>query len=195
MSARAGASHGRRLAALALLLGAAAIVVGDPAGLRPISFSPVPESTIAGTEVRLLDPLSLGEWIMAKRSDILLLDLRPEAEFDAYHIPFAKNVPPHRLAGIEPDRGQMLVAYLGDDTYSQELPGKLQLLGFAKVYMLRGGLQAWAERVLFPDLTRADEDSRDLVEQVAKMSHYFGGKPRLDRGRGKTPSRFLREGC
>ena len=64
------------------------------------------------------------------------------------------------------------------------------------VYLLRGGIKAWANEVLFPDLTNQENLQTNSIENVKKMSLYFGGKPKINTiGKGNLSRKYNREGC
>jgi hypothetical protein len=56
----------------------------------------------------------------------------------------------------------------------------LKAQGYKGVYMLKGGLEEWKDRVVFPvlaDNPTPDERSRD--ERLRTISTFFGGQPRM----------------
>ena len=62
-----------------------------------------------------------------------------------------------------------------------------------QVYVLKGGMDKWFNKILFPDLRENSELSEDELEKIYKTSTYFGGKPILDKDRPKR--KYKREGC
>ena len=62
-----------------------------------------------------------------------------------------------------------------------------------QTYVLKGGMDEWINKILFPDL-RGDSDlSEEEIEKIYKTSTYFGGKPILDKDRPKKI--YKRDGC
>ncbi len=58
-----------------------------------------------------------------------------------------------------------------DELYklAQELPGR--------VYVLKGGMEAWYSLVLFPDFTIFHVRNSDQLDLIFRRSGFFGGKP------------------
>jgi rhodanese-related sulfurtransferase len=79
--------------------------------------------------------------------DAVIVDLRPAAEFKRGHLLNAVNVPFAKLderateIGKDKARPVLLVCALG--SLSGQAALKLKKLGYAEVYPLRGGLNAW----------------------------------------------------
>lgn len=43
------------------------------------------------TPIKLIPVTALADWLMKKRDDFILVDMRPKENFDSYHIPEAVN--------------------------------------------------------------------------------------------------------
>ena len=52
---------------------------------------------------------------------------------------------------------------------SADLPGK--------VYVLKGGIEAWYSQVLFPDFLQYHVRNRDHLDHILRRSRFFGGEP------------------
>ena len=79
--------------------------------------------------------------------DWMVLDARPEAEFEVAHIEGAKRIgflprEPYVLEGIPKDRPILVYCTVG--WRSGKIGAWLQSLGFTKVYNLYGGVLAWS---------------------------------------------------
>jgi rhodanese-related sulfurtransferase len=173
----------QRLAALALALGALAIVAGDPYQGHTATIDAKELSIIVQKEVDHVAPLDLADWIIQGRTDYRLIDVRSEKEFATYAIPGAENVPVASL----PDHGLMkndkIVLYSDGGIHAAQAWMLLRSLGYKGVYMLRGGLEGWNDDVLFPSLAEtADAAARINFAKTAEVSKYFGGTPRTGGG-------------
>ena len=73
---------------------------------------------------------------------------------------------------------------------------KFQMILPGKVYVLKGGIDAWYSLVLFPDFIEYQVRNNEKLEQIISRSMYFGGSPRNTQLLNITvrESRY-REGC
>jgi rhodanese-related sulfurtransferase len=93
----------------------------------------------------------------AAGSDVLLVDVREPAEFDAGHIDGATSIPrgiiepaadlefPNRHAGLSAARARRVVVYCATGGRSAMAVVALQEMGFENVANLAGGISAWKE--------------------------------------------------
>jgi hypothetical protein len=120
----------------------------------------------------------LADWIVQGRNDFILVDLRSEKDFAAYHIPTSESVP---LASLTPDfaaHNEKIVLCSDDGTEGAKAWFLLEAQGFKSVYLLDGGLRAWQDVVLFPKkVAGADTAGFERQVQVAK---FFGGTPQVE---------------
>jgi hypothetical protein len=164
----------RALAGLAALLGVLA-AVAPPARTAP----PTPVAALAREIEREADhvtALELAAWIRDRKPGLRVLDVRPDSEYVAYHIPTARRL---ALAGIDtlrPRGGETLVLYSEGGAHAAQAWVLLRAAGHARVYFLRGGLLEWMDDVMNP-LPGGDPAARALSE-------YFGGTPRVETGDG-----------
>jgi rhodanese-related sulfurtransferase len=168
----------RALAALALGLGALAIA-GDPVRGRvvPVDTQEL-ASGLAGAGDRLT-PRELADWIIRKRADYRLLDLRAPEAYAAYHIPTAENVPVGALLEAGLTRDQRLVLVGDDGLATAQAWLLLHAQGFVAVRPLDGGLQAWKDQVLYP-VVPADSSAAvgEAFARDVAVARWFGGAPR-----------------
>lgn len=86
---------------------------------------------------------------MINSEDALVVDLCPPGDFEKGHIAGARNHPhaqfdpAHKELAAAKDRP--LVVYCKDGYKSAEIADRLVQAGFAKVAILRGGLQTWLQ--------------------------------------------------
>jgi rhodanese-related sulfurtransferase/uncharacterized membrane protein YedE/YeeE len=131
-----------------------------------------------------IQPADLASWIIQGRNDFTLVDLRPEKDFAAYHIPTAQNLP---LASLTPDfaaHNQKIVLCSDDGIQAAKAWFLLEAQGFRSVYSLNGGMRAWQDTVLFPRKSSgADTAASEKQAQVAK---YFGGAQQAEGATAST---------
>ena len=86
---------GKSLAAIGLALIAVVLAVAGTmahgSGAGPVDSAAIMQSIIEETDH--VTPVELARWIIEKRQDYQLIDLRQPWQFDDYHIPTAVNVP------------------------------------------------------------------------------------------------------
>lgn len=180
------------LALSAIVLAILAVIAGSP---HKVSIQPVTTNEkflIADKTVRVIDVYELVGWIIDKRDDFVLIDSRVGKEYKKYHIPFSVNVSELEL-DIEPNETiKSLIIYDSNERY---LLNKLKSLinnRKERIFVLKGGMDEWMNKILFPDL-RESSMSKKEIDKIYKTSIFFGGKPILDKERPKR--KFRREGC
>lgn len=125
-------------------------------------------------------PLELARWIVEKRQDYQLIDIRQPWQFDDYHIPTAVNVPFPQIFQADNlkrlSREKKIVIYGLGTEHAAQGQLLLSLKGY-KAYSLREGLSAWWEDVMTPTSVRsATEDSPAGYQQAKKLRGYFSGQ-------------------
>jgi hypothetical protein len=168
----------QKLAAAALLLGAAALFASPYPGTR-VTLDAKELALVVGTEADHVEATELAAWIIESRADYRLIDLRTPAEFEQYHIPTAVNIPMNVLTESGLGRQEKLVLYSEGGIHSAQAWMLLKAQGYKSVYMLKGGLDEWKDQVVFPvvaDSPTPSERARD--ERLRSISSFFGGKPR-----------------
>ncbi len=86
---------------------------------------------------------------LAEGARLRVLDLRQDWEHDLCHIPGDMRVEPEKLAGGAPGfrRSELLVLYCKGQSKSTSAWRALKAKGFEKVFVLEGGIDAWAEKI------------------------------------------------
>ena len=99
-----------------------------------------------------IEPEDLADRLMAGAPDLVLIDLRPAAEFNAFHIRGALNVPLAQLAEtLQPHKNHgLIVLYSNGMTHPAQARDSLQRQGFGNVYLLTDGLVGFRDRCLKP---------------------------------------------
>ncbi len=163
--------------ALLVLLGV--LLAFSPAGTRKAStFSPQELAEAITNESDHIAAEELAKWLIDKKPDLLVVDMRSAEEFAQYHIPGAVNIPFTKL--FEPEAQEILssdktiVLYSNGGTHAAQAWVLLKQMGIES-YVLLGGLNYWAEAILNPKAPNAlAADSEILKYQFQKSaSGYF----------------------
>lgn len=148
--------------------------------------------------------IELAEWIKDRKTGLLVIDIRPDSEYTAYHVPGAERKSLGELATMSPRGGEILVLYSEGGAHAAQGWVLLRSLGFTKVYFLRGGLLEWMDDVMNPTLPDSSGNAMadSTRSHVGALSRYFGGIPRSSRAAsaagGSTAqvvARVRRRGC
>lgn len=171
-------SISKKLALFAGILGFIASIAGSPYTGYSVKVDAKEFATIVQKEVDHVTPAELADWIIQGRSDYRLIDLRSPGEYSQYHIPTAENVPLPQLADYGLGRNEKVVLYSEGGIHSAQGWFLLRAEGYKGVYVLRGGLDEWKDRVLYPSLP-ADTSASQAAsfEKMKEVSRFFGGAP------------------
>ena len=171
----------RYLGAVALALGALAIVAGSP---RVQGNARVDVAGLARTvehEDDHVTALELAEWIRVKRPNLRVVDVRDSNAFETYHIPRAERIALSELVSTPFNKHETIVLYSDGGAHAAQAWVFLRALGHDRVYFLRGGLYEWLDDVMNPAIaSTASDSSRASFAKVAELSRYFGGVPRTE---------------
>jgi rhodanese-related sulfurtransferase len=172
------------LGKLILWLGVSALVAG--CGNQGQELTDRLES-IAQAAVKQQDrvtPEQLADWIISRKRNFQLLDIRSNDAFEKAHIQDAENIPlvnlllPENLKKLPQER--KLVVYSNGSEQAAKASVMLRMAGF-DAYLLLGGYNHWQRRILNPDIPdeAADDETPEQALQRA-ISCYFstsGEKP------------------
>jgi len=168
----------RRLATLALALGVGALA-GDPQRGPTVRVDARELAAIVERELDHVTPSALADWIVQGRTDYRLLDLRDAASYAAYHIPTAEHVPMTALPEHPLARNETIVLYSDGGIHAAQGWFLLRAMDYPGVLILRGGLEAWREEVLFPIAPEAPTPhAAAAFERAAHVARFLGGAPR-----------------
>ncbi len=173
----------RKFAAMLLLILGALLAI-SPAGLRKsATFSPEEVIAAITSKTDFVTAEDLSAWIIDKRPDILVVDLRSPQEYNQYHIPGAINIPLARLFDEHSlemlnDVDYTIVLYSNGSTNAAQAWVLLRQRG-VESYVLMGGLNYWAKAILNPqppgDLV-ADSEILQYQFRKAAAAYFNGGK-------------------
>ena len=122
-----------------------------------------------------IEPEDLADRLTAGAPDLMLVDLRPAAEFNAFHIRGALNVPLAQLAeALQPHKNQgLIVLYSNGMTHPAQARDSLQRQGFGNVYLLTDGLVGFRDRCLKPVSLRLEPLATVDAARVNAWRSYF----------------------
>jgi len=125
-----------------------------------------------------IEPEELADRLMAGEPDLVLVDVRPAVEFNAFHIPGAINVPLAGLAeALQPHKNKgMIVLYSNGMTHPAQARDSLQRQGFGNVYLLTDGLQGFRDRCLKPVSLRPEPLSASAAARVNAWRAFFAAQ-------------------
>lgn len=163
--------------ALLILLGV--LLAFSPAGTRKAStISPQVLAEAITNEADHITAEQLAKWLIDKKPDLLVVDMRSAEEFAQYHIPGAVNIPFNKL--FEPEAQETMagdntiVLYSNGGTHAAQAWVLLKQMGIES-FVLLGGLNYWTEAILKPKApNELVADSEILKYQFQKSaSGYF----------------------
>jgi len=170
----------QKLAIVVGVLGFLAVFAGSPYRGFTSKIDSQELASIVEKEIDHISPEELAGWIIAGNVDYRLVDLRKEKDFAEYHIPTAENILLPTLGDGQLERGEKIILYSEGGIHSAQAWFLLKANGYKGVYILRGGLEEWKDKVLFPRL--ADNASPQEVAAFEKsklVSQFFGGTPQI----------------
>lgn len=109
---------------------------------------------------------AVADMLVKKDPSLVLIDVRSKADYDQFHLPGAVNVPIANLFSgdnsVYFDQDiKMNVLYANGTTNATEAWMLLRQKGYKSVYVLKGGLNYWAETIMNPQKpasTSADDE-------------------------------------
>ncbi len=159
-------------------------------GLTLLPGTPVPSAGRAGGEADLiaqveggrdhLDPEELADRLMRGEPDLLVVDIRPAGEYQAFHIRGAVNIPlgklPEELASYK-NKG-IIILYSNGMTHPAQARDSLYRQGYGNVYLLTDGLKGFLERCLKPASLRSEPLGPEAAARVRAWRDYFSLTPK-----------------
>jgi rhodanese-related sulfurtransferase len=170
----------QKLAAVALVLGLGALVIGAPSSSGRVTLDTRELAAIVEGEVDHVTPEDVADWLVAGRQDFRLVDLRSKADFGIYHLPGAERIPITEIEDAGLPRNEKIVLYSQGGIHAAQAWMLLKARRYPAVYLLLGGLDQWNERVLYPRRPPEGASSEELAqfERAAARAQVFGGAPR-----------------
>jgi len=176
-------SSGRRyawLALIAIVMGVLAIVAGDPYRHGRVIVDTSELARQIEQEDDHISAVELSEWIMAKRQDYRLIDLRQRKSFAKYHIPTAESMTLDSLTRHALKPYENVVLYSGGGVHAAQGWMLLKAQGYRNVHFLRDGMNEWFDTVLEPRIPSViPPDQQEAFEHLKEVCDYFGGSLRI----------------
>ncbi len=170
----------QKLALVALILGFVAMFLNDPLKATIVK---VDASELA---LKIQDKSSnvtveqLANWLIQKNADFTLIDLRSEKLFNEYNIPTSINMKINDILSLQSPKNTKILIYSDDNLQAAQAWFLLKSKRFSAVYLLKGGLNEWTNKILFPSLSEnASPDEKANFAKISEISKYFGGSPRM----------------
>jgi len=149
------------------------------------------KSRVEGTKVHFISPSHLAD-LLYEKQELVLLDARTWSEYSNYHIPTALHFDEDQKLKGRQKAGSIVLYGVEEDkdinALARDLPGK--------VYVLKGGMEAWYSLVLFPDMVEYKIRNSDQLLELLRRCAFFGGQAQNTQilNLNVRESRY-REGC
>jgi len=115
-----------------------------------------------------LEPEQVAQMLVEKDPYLQLIDIRSQNEFEKFNLQGAISIPVDNL--LSPDYTDIFdqdiklnVFYGNGTTQANEAWMLLRQLGYTNIYVLRGGLNYWAEAILNPTAPPSTSPTDDLA--------------------------------
>ena len=125
----------------------------------------------------------LAHLLIQKDPSILLIDVRPEAEYKKYSLPGAINIPLDSLlsdqwGGYLDQDLKRNIFFSNGTTLSVQAWMLVKQKGYANNYFLKGGLNNWFSTIIEPKEPPSDAPEKDfrIYRTRVAASQYFTGK-------------------
>ncbi len=174
---------GKSLAAAVVVFLAMALALAATVA-KGTASGPVNAASIAQTidaEQDHVTPGELARWILEKKQDYQLIDIRPQWQFEDYHIPTAIDIPLTTLfqdAGLKQlSREKKIVLYGFGAGHAAQAQLLLGMKGY-RAYSLRDGIVDWWETIMTPTSIRSDPPNPAGYREAKQLrEHFMGAAP------------------
>lgn len=165
--------------AVAILPGPSERVAGGPFGPGAAGSEKALLESVEAAEDHF-EPEALADRLVQGDPGLLAIDVRPAAEYEAFHLRGAVNVPIAELPDYLASAGspETVVLYSTGMTHPAQARDSLTRLGYRNVYMLTDGLAGFVDRCLKPVSLRDRPLSADEAARVRAWRSYFLGEDR-----------------
>ncbi|MCX6152923.1 MAG: rhodanese-like domain-containing protein [Candidatus Kapabacteria bacterium] len=170
----------QKLALFTLVLGFLALFFRDPLKAKIITVNSSEIALKVQDKSSNISVEELADWLIRKKADFKLIDLRSEAKFNEYNIPSSINMSSTELLSLKSSKNGKILIYSDDNLQAAEAWYLLKSKQYKAVYLLSGGINAWKDKILFPSISsNASADVKAQFAKLSEMSKFFGGSPRI----------------
>lgn len=177
-----------RFSFLLFILAALLAGCGSPAGEEAAAdWTPGPEQLLMELtdEERFVSVDKVADWIISEDPTLLLVDVRPHEAYDRFSLPGAVNIPAADFMD-ESKRSQLdcetrsVVLFANGTVLAEELYLLGRRLGCRNIYIMQGGLNDWARKILDPQEPgpSASADAFETYQFRVAARQYFMGESR-----------------
>ena len=167
--------------------GLLAVFAGSPYAAKLGQIDVTELSAAVAHEEDHVSALELAAWIRDRKPGLRVIDLRPAADFETYHVPGAERVAIESLGSATFQADDTLVLISDGGAHAAQAWVFVRAMGHRNVYFLRGGINEWLDDVMNPN---------GPSQEAAALSRYFGGVPRIGAvKRPNTATAVRRRGC
>lgn len=134
-----------------------------------------------------ITPAELFKTVYNQNVNLIMLDVRPESDYNLYHLNGALNVPFDKLPGVipdlltEPPANSVFVLMSNDETTATDAWKQLVASSIPNVYILEGGINNWitffGEKEGFQPASAIGEDQPGYIFPAALGSNYESCDP------------------
>ncbi len=166
-------------AAAALFLGvvlAVAATIARGTGSEPLNAPALVQNIVQ--EKDRVTPRELAQWLVEKRQDFQLIDIREPWKFDDYHIPTAINIPLAQLfspASLKQlSRGKKIILCGDGRGHAAQAQLLLSMKGY-HAYSVTEGINGWWYDLMTPTSLQTAGASPTGYQQAKQLRDYFFG--------------------
>jgi len=160
-------------AAALLLVAVAVLVMGQPTNADRWTRIEVEKMALLEERAVQIHP---GEVLSLRDDDminLMLIDVRPEANYNVFHLMDAVNIPLDQILAAAPDlisqpANTVFVLMSNDEQAATDAWKLLQAESVVNVYILEGGINTW-----ITTFAESDEGIRELPGQMAADAPHF----------------------
>ncbi len=124
-----------------------------------------------------IEPEELADRMLRQEAGLVVVDIRPTAEYMDYHLPNALNIAMADLhQALTPYRNTgTIVLYSNGMTHPAQARDSLYRSGYTNVYLLTDGLNGFIERCLTPVSLRDEIVPPDIADRIRAWRAFFLG--------------------
>lgn len=169
----------KRIGIIAIILGIAAAIIGDPCNTTKTSVSIKEVALKSSNDVDAVKVEELAGWIIEGKMDYRLVDLRDEDKYSEYNIPTSENIKIGSLMKSDLKRNEKIILYSDKEVIAAQGWFILKADDYKSVAILSGGMDAWKDNVVFPTCSCGDtltEEEKQLHQKKDEVAKFFGGQ-------------------